>query len=102
MMSQTCVIAFLFFNVTIISAQKMKFATKDFFSKGDQIRRKLLRIWSHVLKKSLMENFIFCGVKVPILSSLNPYFNPYCYSDCIHEKWVFKSNQRLEKAKRMQ
>ena len=31
---------------------------KDFFSKRDQIRRKL-RIWSHLLKKSLMENFIF-------------------------------------------
>ena len=38
--------------------QKMKFSIKDFFSKCDQIRRKL-RIWSHLLKKSLMENFIF-------------------------------------------
>ena len=36
----------------------MKFLIKDFFSKYDQIRRKL-RIWSHLLKKSLMENFIF-------------------------------------------
>ena len=27
----------------------------------DQIRRKL-RIWSHLQKKSLMENFIFCAV----------------------------------------
>ena len=86
MTSQTGIIAFLFFNVTIVSAQKMKFSTKDFFSKGDQIRRKLLRIWSHSLKKSLMDNFIFCGVKVPILSPLNLYFNPYYYSDCIHEK----------------
>ena len=42
-------------------AQKMKFPIKDFFSKCDQIRRKL-RIWSHLLKKSLMENFIFCAV----------------------------------------
>ena len=33
---------------------------KDFFSKSDQIRRKL-RIWSHLLKKSLLENFIFLG-----------------------------------------
>ena len=41
--------------------QKMKFFIKDFFSKYDQIRRKL-RIWSHLLKKSLMENFIFCAV----------------------------------------
>ena len=41
--------------------KKMKFSIKDFFSKCDQIRRKL-RIWSHLLKKSLMENFIFCAV----------------------------------------
>ena len=34
---------------------------KDFFSKYDQFRRKL-RIWSNLLKKSLMENFIFCEV----------------------------------------
>ena len=34
-----------------------KFSIKDFFSKCDQFRRKL-RIWSHLLKKSLMENFI--------------------------------------------
>ena len=39
----------------------MKFSIKDFFSKCDQIRRKL-RIWSQLLKKSLMENFIFCAV----------------------------------------
>ena len=45
------------------SAQKMKLSTKDFFSKCNQIRRKL-RIWSHLLKKSLMENFIFCAVIV--------------------------------------
>ena len=44
------------------TAQKMKFSIKDFFSKYDQIRRKL-RIWSHLLKKSLMENLIFCAVK---------------------------------------
>ena len=42
------------------TAQKMKFPIKDCFSKCDQIRRKL-RIWSLLLKKSLMENFIFCG-----------------------------------------
>ena len=40
----------------------MKFSIKDFFSKCDQIRRKL-RIWSYLLNKSLMENFIFCGVR---------------------------------------
>ena len=36
----------------------MKFSIKDFFSKCDQIRSKV-RILSYLLKKSLMENFIF-------------------------------------------
>ena len=36
------------------TAQKMKFSIKDFFSKYGQIRR-ILRIWSHLRKKSLME-----------------------------------------------
>ena len=41
--------------------QKVKFSIEDFFSKYDQIRRKLW-IWSHLLKEFLMENFIFCTV----------------------------------------
>ena len=44
------------------TAQKMKSPIKDFFSKCDQLRS-LLRICSHLLKKSLMENFIFSAVK---------------------------------------
>ena len=40
------------------TAQEMKFSIKDFFSKCDQIRRKLW-IWSHLLKISLIENFFF-------------------------------------------
>ena len=43
------------------TAQKMKIFVKDFFSKCDQIHRKL-RIWSYLLKKSLMENLVFCAV----------------------------------------
>ena len=43
--------------------KKMKFSIEDFFSKCDQIRRKL-GIWSHLLKKYLIENFIFCTVIV--------------------------------------
>ena len=39
----------------------MRFFITDFFSKCDRIRS-FLRIWSHLLKKSLMENFIFCTV----------------------------------------
>ena len=38
----------------------MKFSIKDFFSKFDQIPN-FLRIWSHLQKKSIMENFIFCA-----------------------------------------
>ena len=40
------------------TAQKMKFSIKGFISKCDQICS-FLRIWSDLLKKSLMENFIF-------------------------------------------
>ena len=43
------------------TAQKMKFFIKDFFSKCDQIRKKV-RIWSHLLKKSLMENFFYAVI----------------------------------------
>ena len=42
------------------TTQKMKFFVKDFLSKCDQIHRKLW-IWSHLLKKSLMEDFVFCA-----------------------------------------
>ena len=43
------------------TAQKLKFSIKDFFSKCYQ-SRSFLWIWSHLLKKSFMENFIFCAV----------------------------------------
>ena len=43
-----------------ITAQKMKFSIKKFFSKCNQIRK--MQICSHLLKKSLMENFIFYAV----------------------------------------
>ena len=42
----------------------MKFSIKDFYSKCDQIRS-FLRIWLHLLKKSLMQNFIFYAVHFP-------------------------------------
>ena len=53
-------------QVGLTTTQKMNFSIKDFFSKFDQIHRKL-RIWSHLLKKSLMEKFIFCAVNVGAL-----------------------------------
>ena len=48
-------------SVTCFTAKKKKFSIKNLFSKCDEIRRKL-RIWSHLPKKSLLENFIFCAV----------------------------------------
>ena len=45
------------------TVQKIKFSIEDFFSKCDQIRRNL-RIWSHLLKKSVMESFIFCALEI--------------------------------------
>ena len=64
----SCAADSYFIKKTITTAQKMKFSIKDFFSKCDQIRRKL-RIWSHLLKKSLMENFIFCAANLQKQSS---------------------------------
>ena len=43
----------------------MKFSIKNFFSKCDKIRS-FLRIWSHLLKKSVMENFILIAVIVSL------------------------------------
>ena len=48
------------------TAQKMKFFNKDFFSKWGQIRS-FLRIWSHLLKKSLMKYFFFHVVFASLL-----------------------------------
>ena len=45
----------------INTAQNIKFSIKDFFSNCDQIRS-FMRNWSYLLKKSFMENFIFCAV----------------------------------------
>ena len=48
-----------------LTAQKMKFSIKDLVSKCDQIRN-FLRIWSHLLKKPLMETsfFVQCLLKL--------------------------------------
>ena len=56
------------------TAQKMKFSIKDFFSKCDQICSFLL-IWSHLLKKSLMENFILSAMSL----TWSAYFHCYRY-----------------------
>ena len=48
------------------TAQKMRFSIKDFFSNCGQIPS-FQRIWSHLLKKSLMVKFLFYAVSVPQL-----------------------------------
>ena len=54
-------ISFIFSIYDHTTAQKIKFSIKDLFSKCDQIHN-FLRIWSYLLKKSLIANFIFCAV----------------------------------------
>ena len=61
----------------LLTAQTMKFAFKNFFRKCDQIRS-FLRIWSHLLKKFQMENFIFCAVRLILRIK--------------HEKLLFRGN----------
>ena len=57
--------------------KQMKFSIKDFLSKCDQ-SRSFLRIWSHLLKKSLMKNFTFCT----LIKVLNKRFHSK-FLDCI-------------------
>ena len=56
------VVIFLFSLRRRNTAEKMKFCFKFFFRKCDQIHKKL-RIQSHFLKKSLVENFNFYAGK---------------------------------------
>ena len=62
----------------------MKFSIKDFFNECDQIRS-FLRIWSYLLKKSLMENYLpyllkFLPTPVPSLLPQTTTFNPVLFS----------------------
>ena len=45
-------------NEATVTAQKLKFSIKDFFSKNDQIRG-FLRICWHLLKKPLMVSLTY-------------------------------------------
>ena len=62
-----------------INTQKMNFSVKNLFSKCDHIRIKL-RIYSHLLNKSLTENFIFCVVNIIgfATESCKFFFKPNC------------------------
>ena len=79
----------------------MKFSIKDFFIKCNQIHRKL-QIWSHLLKKHLMENFIFlCSARhvlyrrtlrsETIFCSWNPFkIDEKCFSFYVKTLFVLK------------
>ena len=75
------------------TAQKMKFSINHFFYKCDQIYRKL-RTCSHLLKKSLMENFIFCAAVSPAFAHEH---SKCCITFCIKlifnifEKYFFSN-----------
>ena len=83
-------------NVT--KSAKMNFSIKDFFSKWDQIRRKL-RIWSHLLQKSIMENFIFCVVLRLKFSHLNEHKYHHKSNDCVSP--MCKFGAEIETAKHL-
>ena len=65
---------FIYENVYICKHRTK--TNKDFFSKCDQIHRKLL-IWSHLLKNSLIQDFTFCAVE-PICENI--YICIYIYN----------------------
>ena len=74
------------------TVQKIKFSIKDFFSKCDQVYKKL-RTWSHLLKKSIMENIflavLFCLFKfVDLLSHIQHNISGVCF-DPFHHHFVF-------------
>ena len=56
-------------NTLVHTAQKMK-CSIYLSGKCDQIRKKM-RLWSHLLKKSLMENVICAATFINLSSSTN-------------------------------
>ena len=83
-------------NTRTTTAQKIEFSVKVFFSKCDQIRRKL-RIWSYLLKKSSWKislsvlrtsNDAFLVFLLLILSIFHTFSRClYCYFEQIIVSW---------------
>ena len=73
-------------NIESSTAQKIKFSIKDFSSKCDQIRKNL-RIWSHLLERSFMENFIF-------VQWSRSYGHVKSYIHCFNSKPTSNENTR--------
>ena len=60
---------FLEMDLVMYTARKIKFPVKGIFKKCEKIRRKI-RTCLHLPKKSLMENFVSCGVVIKICQEL--------------------------------
>ena len=60
---------------------------KDLSRKCDQVHRKL-QIWSNLLKKSVMENFIFCTVQLPLLRDTSQLGAPENLHDQLYAIFV--------------
>ena len=71
----------------------MKFSIKELFSKY-KIRRKLW-IWSLLLKKYFMENFIFCAMNSLKCVTPNSHFNTGALQRCFQEKLFSKYTASL-------
>ena len=69
------------------TVQKLKFSIKDIFSKCYQIGS-FLGIWSHLLKKSLMETF-FCAVKNELILILQSTLKSFMKNYVDIKKLVF-------------
>ena len=68
------------FEWTIYTTQKTKFSIKNFCSKSDHMHCSL-RIWSHLLEKSLIGNFLFCAVI--IVASIQTMSKVYEWTGCL-------------------
>ena len=68
------------------TARERKFSINNFLSKCDQIRRKV-RNWSHLLKKSLMENFIFRTVVEVVYLASTKHVQFQTISRLVHFNW---------------
>ena len=72
----------------------MKFLSKDFFSKCYQIRS-FLQIWSHLLKKFLMENIIFCAMTITNVHDFRGHVIAGIYTDESSHGLAFLENGKM-------
>ena len=80
------------YSTTFHCKRRFKFSIKYFFHKFDQIPR-FLRIWSHLLKRSFMKNFVFCAVFFKCkISSSRTCSSGYKAFDVRHRKHHLHTN----------